>query len=45
MSDQFPSKVKRPNFSVLNKSKIKKDFGIEIPHWTDSLKEMLDKIN
>ncbi len=36
-SDEFPSKVKRPNFSVLDKSKIKETFGIEIPHWKLSL--------
>lgn len=37
-SDEFPSKVKRPNFSVLDKSKIKQRFQIEIPHWRESLK-------
>ncbi len=37
-SDEFPSKVKRPAFSVLDKTKIKKTFGIRIPYWTDSLK-------
>jgi dTDP-4-dehydrorhamnose reductase len=33
----FPTPAKRPPFSVLNKDKIKKVFGIEIPHWRDSL--------
>ena len=37
-SDEFPSKVKRPSFSVLDKSKIKQRFQIEIPHWRESLK-------
>jgi dTDP-4-dehydrorhamnose reductase len=37
----FPTPAKRPHFSVLNKSKIKKDFDITIPHWVDSLREML----
>ena len=37
-SDEFPSKVKRPAFSVLDKMKIKETFGISIPYWTDSLK-------
>lgn len=37
-SDEFPSKVKRPAYSVLDKTKIKNTFGIEIPYWTDSLK-------
>ena len=36
-SDEFPSKVKRPHFSVLDKSKIKKAFNLEIPYWKDSL--------
>lgn len=37
-SDEFPSKVKRPAYSVLDKTKIKKTFGISIPHWTETLK-------
>ncbi len=36
-SDEFPSPVKRPSFSVLDKTKIKKTFDIEIPHWRDSM--------
>lgn len=40
-SDEFPSPVKRPAYSVLDKSKIKATFGICIPYWTDSLKECL----
>lgn len=36
-SDEFPSPVKRPSFSVLDKTKIKTTFGIEIPHWRDSM--------
>jgi dTDP-4-dehydrorhamnose reductase len=36
-SDKYPSPVKRPSFSVLNKSKIKEAFGAEIPYWKDSL--------
>ncbi len=37
-SDEFPSPVKRPNYSVLDKTKIKEVFGVEVPYWTDSLK-------
>lgn len=44
LSDAFPTPAKRPHFSVLNKSKIRKNFGIEIPHWRDSLKVCLEKI-
>lgn len=36
-SDEFPSPVKRPSFSVLDKTKIKNTFAIEIPHWRDSM--------
>ena len=37
-SDEFPSPVKRPAYSVLDKTKIKQAFGLKIPYWTDSLK-------
>ena len=37
-SDEFPSPVKRPSYSVLDKTKIKETFGLRIPYWTDSLK-------
>lgn len=41
---EYPTPAKRPHYSVLNKSKIKNDFGIEIPFWRDSLKECISKI-
>ena len=37
-SNEFPSPVKRPSYSVLDKTKIKETFGIAVPYWTDSLK-------
>ena len=37
-SDEFPSPVKRPAYSVLDKTKIKDTFGLKIPYWTDSLR-------
>ena len=40
-SDEFPSSVKRPSFSVLDKSKIKREFGIRIPYWTKSLRKCI----
>lgn len=43
-SDEFPSKVKRPAYSVLDKSKIKDTFGIRIPYWTDSLKKCINNL-
>ena len=44
-SDEFPSPVKRPAFSVLDKTKIKQTFGIIIPYWTESLKICINYIN
>ena len=43
-SDEFPSKVIRPSYSVLDKTKIKTTFGIRIPYWTDSLKRCLAEL-
>lgn len=43
-SDEFPSKVVRPSYSVLDKTKIKKTFDIHIPYWTDSLKRCLAEL-
>lgn len=40
-SSEFPSPVKRPAYSVLDKTKIKETFGVDVPYWTDSLKECL----
>lgn len=36
-SSEFPSPVTRPSYSVLDKTKIKRTFGLSIPYWTDSL--------
>ena len=44
-SDEFPSKVVRPNYSVLDKSLIKKTFGLEIPYWTDSLARCMSNMS
>ena len=43
-SDEFPSKVKRPAYSVLDKTKIKETFGLSIPYWTDSLKKCIKNL-
>lgn len=43
-SDEFPSPVKRPSYSVLDKTKIKETFGLTIPYWTDSLKKCIDNL-
>lgn len=40
-SDEFPSPVKRPAYSVLDKTKIKETFGLKIPYWTNSLRKCM----
>ena len=40
-SNEFPSPVKRPAYSVLDKTKIKEVFGVVVPYWTDSLKKCI----
>ena len=40
-SNEFPSPVKRPAYSVLDKTKFKETFGLKIPYWVDSLKECI----
>lgn len=44
-SDEFPSPVKRPAFSVLDKTKVNNTFGIKVPYWTDSLRKCIDNLN
>ncbi len=41
----YPTPAKRPPFSVLNKNKIKKTFGVEVPYWRKSLEECLELID
>lgn len=43
-SDEFPSPVKRPAYSVLDKTKVKETFGINVPYWTDSLKVCINNL-
>ena len=40
----YPTPAKRPHYSVLNKSKIKIDFNIQIPYWRDSLYKCIEKL-
>lgn len=42
--NEFPSSVKRPAYSVLDKTKIKENFRIKIPYWVDSLKVCIKRI-
>ena len=43
-SNEFPSPVTRPSYSVLDKTKIKETFGIKVPYWTDSLKKCISNL-
>jgi dTDP-4-dehydrorhamnose reductase len=43
-SDKFPTKAKRPKFSVLDTTRVRESFGIGIPNWRDSLKECISQL-
>lgn len=43
-SDEFPSKVIRPSYSVLDKTKFKSTFGLKVPFWLDSLKTCIKNL-
>ena len=43
-TDQYPTKAKRPMYSVLDKTKIKETFGLKIPEWEESLKKCINII-
>lgn len=43
-SEEFPSPVKRPHFSVLDKTKLKQVFDWKVPYWTDSLKKCIAEL-
>lgn len=43
-SDEFPSPVVRPSYSVLDKTKFKTTFGLAVPYWIDSLRKCMDGI-
>lgn len=43
-SDEFPSVVRRPAYSVLDKTKIKETFGLTVPYWTDSLRKCIENL-
>lgn len=44
-TDQYPTPARRPKYSLLDKTKIKQQFGLAVPYWEDSLKDMLNKLN
>lgn len=43
-TDEYPRKARRPHYSVLDKTGVKKAFGIRIPHWKDSLAACMDML-
>lgn len=43
-SSEFPSKVTRPSYSVLDKSKVKRTFGVKIPYWRDSMLDCMRRL-
>ena len=43
-SDEFPSPVRRPAYSVLDKTKVKNTFGVSVPYWADSLKMCMNNL-
>jgi dTDP-4-dehydrorhamnose reductase len=43
-SSQYPAAAKRPPYSVLNKTKIKEVYGVEVPYWRDSLEKCIKKL-
>ncbi len=43
-SEEFPTPAKRPSYSVLDKSKIKNTFAINVPYWRNSLKNCIEKL-
>ena len=44
-TDEFPTPATRPHYSVLDKTKIKQTYGVEIPYWFDSLRECMEVIS
>ncbi len=41
---EYPTPANRPHYSVLDKTKIKQTYGIEIPYWEESLKDCIEKL-
>ena len=44
-TSEYPTKAKRPHYSVLDKTKIKNTYGIEVPYWMESLGECIKALN
>ena len=44
-TSEYPAKAKRPHYSVLDKSKIKATYGMEVPYWMESLEECIEALS
>ena len=44
-TDEYPTRATRPHYSVLDKTKIKQTYGIQIPYWVDSLQDCINSLN
>ncbi len=44
-TSEYPTKAERPAFSAMDKSKLKKEFGVDIPYWRDSLRKCIETLN
>jgi dTDP-4-dehydrorhamnose reductase len=43
-TDEYPTPAARPHYSVLDKTKIKQTYGVEVPYWVDSLRECISSV-
>jgi len=43
-TSEYPTPAHRPHYSVLDKTKIKQTYGIEVPYWEESLKDCIEKL-
>lgn len=43
-TEEYPTPAARPHFSVLDKSKIKRVYGVEVPYWVDSLRDCMAQL-
>ena len=44
LTSEFPTKARRPHYSVLDKALFRETFGIEVPYWKDSLKKCISRL-
>lgn len=44
LTSEYPTPARRPHYSVMDKTKIKQTYGIDIPHWEESLRECIDLV-